>query len=193
MAERHGRWRDRERTQRSAERFGILRRKAALDAWRQRSRPDAEPAILLGAEALEEPGCGLLHAPVLREPSGELRRGLLGLELVELGRLVGEERARLELEQGRHENEELAARLQVELVTLSESLDECQDDGGDVDLPRLELFLQEQREEEVERPFEGVELELELADGRRLHGREASHAAGRVSAATRRATLPPRD
>ena len=124
---------------------------------------------------------------------GELLRGLLGLELAELGGLVGEERARLELEQRGHEDEELAARLQVELVALGEALDEREDDRSDVDLPRLELLLQEQRQEEVERPFEGVELELELADGRRLHGREASHAAGRVSAATRRATLPRRE
>ncbi len=193
VAERHGRWRDRERTQRRAERFGILRRKATLDAWRQRSRPDAEPAILLGAEALDEPGGSLLHAPVLREPSGELLRGLLWLELTELGGLVGEQRARLELEQRRHEDEELTARLQIEFVTLREALDEREDDGSDVDLPRLELLLQEQRQEEVERPFEGIELELELADGHRLHAQEASHAAGRVSAATRRATRPLRE
>ena len=123
------------------------------------------------AEPLEQPGGGLLHAPVLGEPARELLRGLLGLELVELGGLVGEERARLELEQRRDEDEELAARLEVELVPLGHALDEGEDDRRDVDLARLELLLQEQRQQEVERALEGVEVELELPDGRRQHAR----------------------
>ena len=144
------------------------------------------------AEALEEPGGSLLHAPVLGEASRELLRGLLGLELAELGGLVGEERARLELEERRDEDEELAARLEIELVALRHALDEREDDGGDVDLAGLELLLQEQREEEIERPLEGVELQLELPDGRRQHARRLAARAGRVSAASRPGRAPRR-
>ena len=110
----------------------------------------------------------LLHAPVLGEPPRELLRGLLGLEVGELGRLVREERARLQLEQGGDEHEELAAGLEVELVALGEELDEGQDDRGDVHLARLELLLEQERQQEVERALEGVEVELELAH--RSHG-----------------------
>ena len=115
-----------------------------LDLGRERRRPEPEAAVLLGAEALDEPGCGLLHAPVLGEASRELLGGLLGLELAELGRLVGEQRSRLQLEQRGDEHEELAACLEIELVARRHVLDEREDDRRDVDVARLELLLQEQ-------------------------------------------------
>ena len=133
------------------------------------------------ASRSSEPGGCLLHPPVLGEPSRELLGGLLRLELAELGGLVREQRARLQLEQRRDEDEELAAGLEVELVTLGHALDEREDDRRDVDLARLELLLQEQREEEVEGAFEGVERRAR-APGRASAARaEASRAAGRVS------------
>ena len=113
----------------------------------------------------------LLRAPVLGQPPRELLGRLLGLELGQLGLLLGEERARLQLEQRRDEDEELAAGVEVELLALGEPLDEREHDRGEVDLGRLELLLQDQRQEQVERALERVEIELELAHD---HAREAS-------------------
>ncbi len=59
-------------------------------------------------------------------------------------------------------------------------LDERDDDVGEVDVAQLELFAQDEREQEVERPFERVEVQLELAHGHR-HAAQASGATGRGS------------
>ena len=75
----------------------------------------------------------LLHPAVLGEPARELFGGLLRLELGELGLLVREERARLQLEQRRDQDEELAAGLEIELVALRKPLDESDHDRGHVD------------------------------------------------------------
>ena len=146
------------------ERGRILRRQRALGLRLQRRRPEPEVAVALGAEALGEPHGRLLHPPVLGEPPRELLGGLLGLELGELGLLVGEERAGLQLEQRRDEDEELAAGLEVELVAGGEPLDEGDHDRGDVDLRGLELLPEDEREQQVEGTLERVEVQLELAD-----------------------------
>ena len=86
----------------------------------------------------------------------------------------------LELEQRGDEDEELAARVQVELVALGQALDERHDDRGHVDLGRLDRLLQEQRQQQVERALEGVEVQLEIADGT---GHAATLAAGPDAAA----------
>ena len=113
----------------------------------------------------------LLRAAVLGEPARQLLGRLLGLELGELGLLVGEERARLQLEQRRDQDEELAARVEVELVALGEVLDEREHDLGEIDLAQRQLVAEDERQQEVERPLERVEVELELADEGRRHRR----------------------
>ena len=76
----------------------------------------------------------------------------------------GKSTARLQLEQRGDEHEELAARLEVELLPLGEPLEEGEHDPGHVDLAQLELVLQDERQQQVERALEGVEVELELPD-----------------------------
>ena len=142
--------------------------RSAAGQWR---RPEPEPAIAFDGEPLPEPGGSLLHAPVLRKPPRELSSGLFGLELAELGGLVGEERARLQLEQRGDQDEELAAGLEIEFVSFRQELDEREHDRRDVDLARLELLLQEKREEQIERAFERVEIERQLTHRGRGHGR----------------------
>ncbi len=141
---------------------------AAASAARARVRTGPARAGTSGParpEPRHEPRCRLLHPPVLGEAARELLRGLLGLEVVELGRLVREELPRLQLEERGYEHEELAARLQVELVAGSHQLDEGEDDRRDVDVARLEILLQQERQEQVERALERVEVELELTHG----------------------------
>ena len=130
----------------------------------------------------------MLHPPILGEAPRELLGRLLRLELGELGLLVGEEMTRLELEQRRDQDEELAAGVEIELVALGESLDERDDDPGHVDLRRLDRVLEQERQEEVERPLEGIEVQLEIADGTG-HGRTL---APRSDAALRHGHLRPR-
>ena len=126
--------------------------------------PDPEEAVALAREPLAEPRGRLLHPPVLGEPPRELLGGRLRLELGELGRLLREQAARLQLQQRRDEHEELAARVEVELIPLREPLDEREHDGGDVDVPQVELVLEDERQEQVEGALERVKVELELAD-----------------------------
>ena len=187
-AQRHVRERDlrrrrSEQPQRRRELLRVLRGELALGPRRQRGRADAEVAVALAGETLAQPCSRLLHPAVLGEPPRKLLGRLLGLEVGQLGLLVREERARLQLEQRRDQDEELAAGLQVELVALSfldllgEPLDEGDHDRGHVDVRRLELLLQEQRQEQVEGALERVEVQLELAHN---HGaREASVGVGR--------------
>ena len=148
----------------AASRSRLLRRELQLDLRRERRRADPEEAVALGREPLAQPRRRLLHPPVLGEPPRELLGRRLRLELGELGRLLGEEAARLQLEQRRDEDEELAARLEVELVPLGEPLEEREHDAGDVDLAQVELVLEDERQQQVERPLERVEVELELPD-----------------------------
>ena len=78
---------------------GLLRGEPPLDAWRERRRAEPEEAVARLGQPLAQPGGGLLHAPVLGQPPRELLGGLLRLELGELVALLGEEVARLQLEQ----------------------------------------------------------------------------------------------
>src|SRR5581483_10114908 len=103
-----------------------------------------------------------------------------GVEVGELDRLLGEELARLQLEQGADQDEELPARVEVEPLTVGQSLDEGDDDVGDVDVSGLQLLAEDQRQQEVERALERVEIELELADVR-----HARRLAARADAAAR--------
>ena len=102
----------------------------------------------------------------------ELRRGLGRVEILEIGVLAGEQRASLQLQQRRDQDEELAAGVEVELVALGQPLEEGEHDAGDVDLAQVELVAQDEREQQVEGTLERLEVELELANRHR-------HRAGR--------------
>ena len=167
MREGHLRRRHRQPSQRLGEQDGILRREPPLGARGERRGSEPVEAVALRREPLAQPGRRLLHPAVLGEPPGELLGRLLRLELVELGALLGEQVPCLDLEQRRDEHEELAARFEVELVSRRQVLDESDDDRCDVDLGRLQLILEDQREEQVERALERVEVQLEIANRRR--------------------------
>ena len=135
-------------------------------------------------QALGEPLRSLFRAPVLGQTAGELFGRDLRLELGQLCVLVGEHAARLQLEQRGDQDQELAARVQVELAFLGEVLDERDDDRREVDLGERDLLPEDERQQQVERAFEGVEVQLELADGHR-HGPEGIAAIGRGRAGWR--------
>src|SRR5581483_11786833 len=142
------------------EALGLLRGERDLHPRRERRRAEPEEALAFGLEPVAEPLGGVLHPAVLGEAPCELLGGRLGLELRELRSLLREEAARLQLEERRDEDEELAARLEVELLAVVQPLDEREHDAGDVDLRQVELVLQDERQQQVERALERVEVEL---------------------------------
>src|SRR6266511_4122175 len=75
---------------------------------------------------------------------------------------VGEELASLQLQQRPHEDEELAAGLEIEPVLLREPSAEGDHDLSHVDLGERQLLAQEERQQQVEWPLERVEVEVEL-------------------------------
>ena len=88
-AERHVRDRDRRRldregAQRRCKRLRLLRRHRGLELGRERRRPEPEVAVALDGQPLGQPVRGLLEAPVLRQPAGELLGRLLRIELLEI-------------------------------------------------------------------------------------------------------------
>ena len=100
------------------------------------------------------------------------------MAIVEIRLLVlGQQLPRLQLEQRRDEHEELPGGLEVELLPLEQALDERDDDLRDLDVGERELLAQHERQEEVERPLERVEIEIELANRNGAH--RAAMLAGR--------------
>src|SRR5207245_9906469 len=84
--------------------------------------------------------------------------------------------ARLQLEQRGDEHEELAARVEVEPPLGGEALGEGDHDRRHVDVEQAQLFLEDERQQQVERALEYVEVELEVAGE---HRRGASASCGR--------------
>ena len=164
----------REQPQHRGERLRLLRGEFPLRPRRERRRPEPEEPVALGCEPLGQPPGRVLHAAVLLEAPRELLRGLLGLELGEVG-VLREQAARLQLEQRSDQHEELTADLEVELFALGEPLDEGDDDPRHVHLGQVELLPEHEGQQEVERPFEGVQVQLELAHD---HGRHPSAVPG---------------
>ena len=74
------------------------------------------------------------------------------IEILQVDVLTGEQGARLELEQGRDEDEELAAGLEVELFPLGKPFHERQDHASHVHFGQVELVAQDEREQQVEGP-----------------------------------------
>ena len=110
--------RRRERAERSRERLRRLRRDLRLGRGRERRRAEAEVAVVLRRQPVEQPAGRLLDLPELLEPPGELLGRLVRVEVGEVDLLLGEELARLQLEQRADEHEELPARVEIQPVPL---------------------------------------------------------------------------
>ncbi len=130
---------------------------------------------------------GVAELAVAHEPGEQLAGGLLGVELVErLLDVLLEQEARLHLEKGGDEEHELRGRVEVELLALGETHDVLGDDARDAHLPDVDLVLEDEGDEQVERPVEDVEVELEPFGGgdgrlevdRRRAGTHARHSSG---------------
>src|SRR5665647_2017647 len=108
---------------------------------------------------------------LLEEDVEEALGGLVGVEVLQLLLdILLQKQARFHLEQRR----ELRGRVEVELAAVRKLQDVLGDDARDAHLPDVDLVLEDQRDEQVERPVEHVEVELER-DGRRGDGGVSEH------------------
>ena len=120
-----------------------------------------EPAGVLVPARAQRAG-HVLELAVADEPLEQPLGGLARVELLELLLdVVLEQQARLHLEQRRHEHDELRGGVEVELAAVGEPQDVLGDDARDAHLPDVDLVLEDERDEEVERPVEDVEVEIE--------------------------------
>ena len=103
-------------------------------------------------------------AVVLEHSREQLLGGLLRLQ-VELVVVLGRQhQPRLELEQRRYQDEELGGRLQIELAAALQVLNVGEHDVREVDLEQVDLFPEDQRQEQVEGTVEDLEIEVERGD-----------------------------
>ena len=129
-------------------------------------RRDPVDQRLPHALALAQPARGAAEARVAQHPLQQLAGRLGGRELVELLDLLARQhQPRLQLQQRGDQDEELGGGLEVELVARLQVVEVGEHDLGQLDLEQVELLAQDQRQQEVERPREDVEVELQPVDG----------------------------
>src|SRR5205807_911341 len=87
---------------------------------------------------------------------------LARIELDQLLLLARQQQTRLELEQRGDQHQELRRRLQLELALSLQVIDVRDHDLREVDLQQVDLLPEDQRQQQVERAREHVEVELEV-------------------------------
>jgi hypothetical protein len=118
-------------------------------------------------------------APValrLEHPRQQFLRRLPGFEVGQVGVLARQHEPRLELQQRRDQHEELRRHLQVELATRLEVVEVRDDDLGELDLEQVDLLAQDERQQQIERPGEDLQVQLERGNG---HDPQANDVRGR--------------
>ena len=114
-----------------------------------------------------QPAGGALEPAVLDQPRHQLGVRLLRRHLLVLGELVPEQLAHLDLEQRRDQHQELAGRLEVELVALVGSRDVGDHDFSNRHVRELDLLAQHQGKQQVERALEDVQVKCKVREDHR--------------------------
>ena len=123
---------------------------------------------MLACEQLAEVRRRGTVAARVEHPREQLLGRLFGLDVEQLLLLAREHQARLQLEQRRDQHDELGRCLEIQLATLLEVVEVGEHDVGELQLEQVDLFAQHQRQQQVERPAEDVEVELERAEAHRV-------------------------
>jgi hypothetical protein len=129
---------------------------------RQRGAPVA--VAVLGLEPRAQVLGRLAVAVVLEHARKQLLGRLDRLDVELLVLIRGQHEPRLQLEQRRDQDQELGGRLEVELTRALEVLDVGEHDLREVHLEEVDLLLQHERQEQVERPVEDLQVEVERGD-----------------------------
>ena len=99
------------------------------------------------------------EAAVLEQPREQLFDRLLRLEVEALVFLARQHQARLQLEQRGDQDQELGRCLEVQLAARFKPLEIGQHDLREVDLEQVDLLVEDQRHEQVERALEDFQVE----------------------------------
>ena len=136
-----------------------VERGAAKLRWERRGSVQVATPIREQAHQMRR---GVAVAPVLEHPRQELVGRLLGRELglVILGRR--KQQPRLQLEQRGDQDEELGGGVEVELAGALEVLEVGDHDLAQRHLGEAHLLAEHHRHQQVERPGEDLEVEVEL-------------------------------
>ena len=118
---------------------------------------------MLGLQPVAQVLGGAAVAVVLEHPREQLLGGLPRLEVEALLVLLGQHQPRLELEQRGDQHQELGGGLEVELARPLQVLDVGEHDLGEIDLEQVDLLPQHERQQQVERPVEDLQVEVERA------------------------------
>ena len=113
---------------------------------------------------------GAAVAVRLQQAREQLLGRLAGLEVEQLLAPRREHQARLQLQQRGDQHEELGRQLEVQLAARLQAVDVGEDDVGEVDLEQVDLLAQDERQQQVERPGEDVEVEVQVGGAHRVHG-----------------------
>ncbi len=144
---------------------GLLLDERRRRPWRPVGRrARAEDAQACCRTPLREPLRGPLETLILGEAQRELLGRALGVELLLVFGVGIDEQPGLQLTQRRDEHEELRKRLEIDLLSAFDPRKVRQHDVDDRNLDELELLAQHEGEQQVERPRERVEVEVELED-----------------------------
>ena len=139
---------------------------------RQRRLAEAH-AVLCRQQAAEVRRRRAVAARV-EHPRKQLLGSRLGLDVELLFLLAEQHQARLQLKQRRDQHDEFGRRLELELAARFEVVEVCEHDLGELQLEQVDLFAQHQREQQVERAREEVEIQLEIGEGHGCQGTERS-------------------
>ena len=123
--------------------------------------------MLRREQLLQMPG-GRAVAARVEHACEQLLGGLLGLDVQQLLLLAAQHQPRLQLQQSGDQHDELGRCLEIELAALLEMVEVCEHHVGERELQQVDLFAQDQRQQQVEGPAEDVQVEIEGGEAHRL-------------------------
>ena len=151
----------------------VARRSSRGSGAARKRWPSSSPSRWARYSAARAVAARLEHA---RE---QLLGGLAGLEIGQRVVLARQHEPRLQLEQRGDQDEELGGDVEVELAAGLEEVEIADDDVGQLDLEQVDLLAEDEREQQVERAAEDLEVQLELGDD---HARHRNGRPGRLGA-----------
>ena len=153
--------------ERGAELVGVVDGDRGLDRHPPQFRRQRRRAIevaALGLEAVGQNLRGVAVAAVLEHPRDQLLDRLFRAEIVQALLGARQHQPRLQLQQRRDQDQKLGRHLQLQLALALQVLHVGDDDLAQLQVEQADLLAQDDRHQQVERPREDVEVEVEVGD-----------------------------
>src|SRR3984957_6552338 len=126
-----------------------------------RQRRATKTNAFLGLEQLQQMRRGRAIATRLQHPLKQLLGRLSGLDVEQLSAVLGDNQTRLQFQQRRDQHDEFSGGLQVKLAATLEVIEVGEHDVGQLKVEQVHLLAQDEREQQVERPTEDLQVEVE--------------------------------